>query len=155
LHAAVAQVLLRPATGGTPCEAGPTGHAKNTIEEDAVHTKTCAMAGILSLWLSSAAAQAPAHPKYDYPTAARADFVIGCLLEHDFKHEFLDACACRIDVIADQLSYEDFDAANTILGVQRNGGMGRANVLFRDTPVAKAEMAKFHTAQAAADRVCK
>jgi hypothetical protein len=120
-----------------------------------MHTTSWATAAILLQGLSSAAAQAPAHPKYDYPTAARADFVIGCLLEHDFKHEFLDACACRIDVIADQLSYEDFDAANTILGVQRNGGMGRANVLFRDTPVAKAEMSKFHGAQAAADRLCR
>jgi len=111
-------------------------------------------AAILSFWLTGAAAQSPAHPKYDYPTAARADFVIGCLLEHDFKHEFLNACACKIDVIADQLSFDDFDAANTILGVQRNGGMGRANVLFRDTPVAQAEMAKFHQAQAAAGRIC-
>ncbi len=102
-----------------------------------------------------ALAQGPAHPKNDYPTAARADFVIGCLMEHEFKHEMLTPCACRIDVIADQLSYADFDSANTILGVQRNGGMGRANVLFRDTPVAHDTMAKFHRAQAQADKICK
>jgi hypothetical protein len=119
-----------------------------------VQTRIRGTTCVLSLWLSSAAAQAPAHPKYDYPTAARADFVIGCLMDHEFKHEFLESCACKIDVIANQLTYEDFDAANTILGVQRNGGMGRANVLFRDTPVAHSEMAKFHSAQAEADRMC-
>jgi hypothetical protein len=102
-----------------------------------------------------AAAQQQRHPKYDYPTAARADYVIGCLMDRDMKHEMLEPCACRIDVIADHLSYEDFDKANTILGVQRNGGMGRANVLFRDTPVAQSEMAKFHKAQAEADKECK
>jgi hypothetical protein len=104
---------------------------------------------------AGAVAQQQRHPKYDYPTAARADYVIGCLMDRDMKHEMLEPCACRIDVIADHLSYEDFDKANTILGVQRNGGMGRANVLFRDTPVAQAEMSKFHKAQAEADKECK
>ena len=102
-----------------------------------------------------AGAQPQRHPKYDYPTAARADYVIGCLMDRDMKHEMLEPCACRIDVIADHLSYDDYDKANTILGVQRNGGMGRANVLFRDTPVAQQEMAKFHKAQAEADKECK
>jgi hypothetical protein len=101
-----------------------------------------------------AGAQPQRHPKYDYPTAARADYVIGCLIDRDMKHEMLEPCACRIDVIADQLSYADFDKANTILAVQRNGGMGRAGVLFRDTPVAQEEMSKFHRAQAQADKIC-
>jgi len=104
---------------------------------------------------AGAVAQPQRHPKYDYPTAARADYVIGCLMDRDMKHEMLEPCACRIDVIADHLSYEDYDKANTILGVQRNGGMGRANVLFQDTPVAHEEMAKFHKAQAQADKECK
>ena len=118
-------------------------------------TKMCLATLALALAAAPPArAQGPAHPKFDYPTAARADFVIGCLMEHDFKHDMLAPCACRIDVIADQLPYADFDQANTILGVQRNGGMGAANVLFRDTPQAKSEMTKFHAAQAQAEKVC-
>lgn len=101
-----------------------------------------------------ARAQAPGHPKYDYPTAARADYVIGCLMDHDFKHEMLDPCACKIDVIADRLPYVDYDRANTITAVQRHGGMGYANVLFRDTPVARDEMKKFKAAAADADKLC-
>ncbi len=101
-----------------------------------------------------ARAQTMRHPKYDYPTAARADYVIGCLMDHQFKHEALESCACKIDVIADQLTYEEFDEDNTILGVQRNGGMGRANDLFRDTPQAHGAMAKFHKAQDAANKAC-
>ncbi|MEJ0049479.1 MAG: hypothetical protein WDN04_27830 [Rhodospirillales bacterium] len=112
-------------------------------------------AALAAALAGTAGAQTQRHPKYDYPTAARADYVIGCLIDRDMKHEMLEPCACRIDVIADQLSYADYDKANTILGVQRNGGMGRANDLFRDTPVAQAEMAKFHRAQAEANKVCK
>jgi hypothetical protein len=113
-----------------------------------------ALALAVSGWSGALHGEAQHAPKYDYPTAARADFVIGCLMDHEFKHEFLQSCACRIDAIADQLSYEDYEKASTILGVQRNGGMGRANDLFRDTPVAHAEMAKFHHAQDAAEKSC-
>jgi hypothetical protein len=102
-----------------------------------------------------AAAQQERHPKYDYPTAARADYVIGCLMDHQFKHEALEPCACKIDVIADQLTYDQYDQANTVIGVQRNGGMGRANDLFRDTPTAQGVAARFHKAQAVADKMCK
>lgn len=102
-----------------------------------------------------ASSQQVRHPKYDYPTAARADFVIGCLMDHQFKHEALEPCACKIDAIADRLTYDEYDEADTIIGVQRNGGMGRANDLFRDTPVAHQIMGKFRQAQAAADKACK
>ena len=112
-------------------------------------------ASILAGWAGQAASQEAQHPRNDYPTAARADFVIGCLMEHQFKHEALDLCACKIDVIADEMTYDEFNQADTILGVQRNGGMGRANDLFRDTPVAHQIMAKFHHAQAEADNTCK
>ncbi len=111
--------------------------------------------GVAGCCIARAGAQEQRHPKHDYPTAARADFVIGCLMEHEFKHDKLDQCACKIDVIADHLSYDEFDQANTILGVQRNGGMGRANDLFRDTPTAKSIMTRFHGAQADANQACK
>jgi hypothetical protein len=112
-------------------------------------------ASVLSCWAGPAASQDSHHPKNDYPTAARADFVIGCLMEHQFKHEALGLCACKIDAIADEMTYDEYDQADTILGVQRNGGMGRANELFRDTPIAHQIMAKFHHAQGDADKVCK
>ncbi len=104
--------------------------------------------GVAGCCIARAGAQEQRHPKHDYPTAARADFVIGCLMEHEFKHDKLDQCACKIDVIADHLSYDEFDQANTILGVQRND-------LFRDTPTAKSIMTRFHGAQADANQACK
>jgi hypothetical protein len=117
------------------------------------HSVTAAVAAMACA--HAAAAQPARHPKYDYPTAARADYVIGCLMDHEFKHEALEPCACKIDVIADQLTYDQYDQANTVIGVQRNGGMGRANDLFRDTPTAHQVADRFHKAQAQADQICK
>jgi len=111
--------------------------------------------GVAMACACPAQAQQERHPKYDYPTAARADYVIGCLMDHEFKHEALEPCACKIDVIADQLTYDQYDQANTVIGVQRNGGMGRANDLFRDTPMAHQVSERFHKAQVQADKVCK
>ena len=93
------------------------------------------------------------HPKNDYPTTARADYVIGCMAANGFHRELLDKCACSIDAIADQMPYEDYDNANTILSMQQNGGGPRGG-LFRDTPVAKAEMEKLRRAQAEANLRC-
>jgi hypothetical protein len=104
------------------------------------------------MFLCSAAAQ-ERHPKNDYPTAARADYVIGCMAANGFHRELLDKCACGIDTIANQMTYEDYDTANTILSMQQGGGGPRGG-LFRDTPIAKEEMEKLRRAQAEANLRC-
>jgi len=109
------------------------------------------LAAVTTLFLCSAAAQ-ERHPKNDYPTAARADYVIGCMAANGFHRELLDKCACGIDTIADQMSYDDYDKANTILSMQQSGGPRSG--LFRDTPVAKEETEKLRRAQAEANLRC-
>ena len=103
--------------------------------------------------LLPATAQEAHQPKFDYPTAARADYVIGCLAANGFKHELLDKCACSIDAIADQMSYDDYQKASTILSLQQ-GGLGERGGLFRDTPIAKQETEMLHRAQAEANLRC-
>ena len=102
---------------------------------------------------SGRAQPAPKHPRYDYPTAARADYVIGCMAANGFKRELLDHCACGIDTIADLLPYEDYEKADTILRMQQ-GGLGERGAMFRDTPVAKQETEKLRRAQAEANLRC-
>jgi hypothetical protein len=104
--------------------------------------------------LVGARAQEPHHPKYDYPTAARADYVIGCMMTNGFKHELLEKCACGIDTIADLMPYEDYDNASTILSMQQ-GGLGQRGTLFRDTPIVTAELDKLHQAEAEVNLRCK
>ena len=103
--------------------------------------------------LASAAAPALAQdhraPKFDYPTSARADYVVGCLAANGFQHGKLDACACSIDVIANYMTYDDYEQANTIMSMQE-AGVGPRGGLFRDTPVAKQTMEHLNRAQAEA-----
>lgn len=93
------------------------------------------------------------HPANDYPTAARADYVIGCLAPTGFKRELLARCSCSIDAIADIMPYEDYEQASTILSMQQGGLGGRAG-LFRDTPIAKQRTEELRRAQAEASLRC-
>ena len=102
---------------------------------------------------TAAAAQDAAPPKHDYPTAARADYVIGCLAANGFKRELLEKCACSIDVIANQLSYDDYEKADTILSMQQ-ASVGPRGGLFKDTPMAKDTLAALRHAQAEANLRC-
>jgi hypothetical protein len=101
-----------------------------------------------------AAAQQSHHPKYDYPTAARADYVIGCLASNDMNRLMLDKCSCGIDTIADIMTYDDYEKASTILSMQQ-GGLGQHGAEFTDTPIAKEETTKLHAAQAEVNLRCK
>ena len=114
------------------------------------------IAGLSALLLGFATiAQAQQrHPAHDYPTAVRADYVIGCLASNGFKRDALDKCACGIDVIADMLPYEDYEKADTILRMQQ-GGLGDRGAVFRDTPIAKDETEKLRRAQAEVNLQCR
>jgi len=112
-----------------------------------------------NLILACLAAAAPAaaqerHPKNDYPTAARADYVIGCLAANSFKRELLDKCACGIDTIANMMTYDDYEKAETVLSMQQ-GGLGMRGDVFRDTTVAKDAVEKLRRAQAEVNLQCK
>lgn len=96
----------------------------------------------------------PRHPKYDYPTAARADYVIGCLAANGFSRLYLEKCACGIDTIADMLPYDDYEKASTILSMQQ-GGLGERGALFRTTPIAKEELEKLRKAEAEVNLRCR
>jgi hypothetical protein len=113
------------------------------------------------LVLATTAAVAPAaraqkeqRPKYDYPTAARADYVIGCLAANGFNRLYLQKCACGIDTIANMLPYDDYEKASTILSMQQ-GGLGQRGALFRDTTIAKEELEKLRRAEAEVNLRCR
>ncbi len=94
------------------------------------------------------------HPANDYPTATRADYVIGCLASNGMKREFLEKCACGIDTIADMMPFEDYEQADTILRMQQ-GGLGDRGAMFRDTPIAKERTEQLRRAQAEVTLQCK
>lgn len=93
------------------------------------------------------------HPAHDYPTSARADYVVGCLASSGFKRENLERCSCGIDTIADVMPYEDYEQANTIMSLQQ-GGLGERGAMFRDTPIAKERTEQLRRAQAEVELQC-
>jgi hypothetical protein len=119
----------------------------------------------LTVWLLAAALTMPMQaraqdsgpdnkpPRHDYPTSVRADYVIGCLAANGFQRQLLDKCACSIDAIADQMSYDDYERAETILSMQQ-ASVGPRGGLFRDTPVAKTSLEQLRRAQAEANLRC-
>ncbi len=118
------------------------------------HVFTLVLGTVAAAGLSVAVhAQDARQPRHDYPTTARADYVIGCLAANGFQRQLLDRCACGIDAIADQLSYEDYETAETILSMQQ-ASVGPRGGLFRDTPVAKESLTRLRRAQAEANLRC-
>ncbi len=115
--------------------------------------RTLAFVALLVLPAASAVGQQPPAGMNDYPTAARADYVIGCLAANGFKREYLDRCACGIDTIAAQMPDDDYEKADTILRMQQ-GGLGERGAMFRDTPIAKEETEKLRRAQAEVNLHC-
>ncbi len=118
------------------------------------HAFTLMFGAVAAAWLPALCrAQDAKPPRHDYPTSARADYVIGCLASNGFQRQLLDRCACGIDAIADQMDYQDYETAETILSMQQ-ASVGPRGGLFRDTPVAKETLAKLRRAQAEANLRC-
>lgn len=72
--------------------------------------------------LASMSATAAELPHNDYPTAARADYVFACLQVNGQTRENLYKCSCSIDVIAELLSYDKYEEAETVMSVIQKGG---------------------------------
>lgn len=112
------------------------------------------LALLLLAALVTPAAAEERHPAHDYPTSARADYVIGCLAGSNFKRDQLDRCSCAIDAIADLMPYADYEQAAAILSLQQ-GGLGERGALFRDTPIARERTEELRRAQAEAALRCQ
>jgi hypothetical protein len=108
-----------------------------------------------ALAVAAVAKAAPATPPAnDYPTPARADYVLGCMAANGNTHEALYQCSCAIDAIAKQIPYSDYEKAETALSLQNGNGVGGRVALFRDPPEIKAVLERLRQAQADANLSC-
>lgn len=103
--------------------------------------------GALALLLSGAAAA------NDYPTAARADYVIGCMAANGGTRLALEKCACALDAIAERLPYARYEEAETALRMQA-APVGERGAIFRDPPEVRAAIEALREAQAEATLRC-
>lgn len=88
----------------------------------------------------------------DYPTAARADYVFGCMAVNGQGRDVLDKCACSIDVIASILPYDAYVEAETVLSLRLTGGERMS--IFRNAAFTNAIVADLRRAQAEAEILC-
>ncbi|MBX6740580.1 MAG: hypothetical protein IRY87_00860 [Acetobacteraceae bacterium] len=89
----------------------------------------------------------------DYPTAARADYVFGCMAVNGNTQISLQKCACAIDAIAERLPYARYEEAETALRMQA-APMGERGGIFRDPPEIRATIEALRSAQAEATLRC-
>lgn len=113
-----------------------------TTQENAGNTETDTAA-------SSAAVPLP----NDYPTRDRVDYVLECVAKHgglNYINQY--ACGCKIDKIAEQLSFADYESARTFVQMQKTPGENGAP--FRDPKQSKDLRSKLKEAEAYAEKQC-
>jgi hypothetical protein len=107
----------------------------------------CALAA-----LGATAIVARADDVNDYPTAARSEYVFGCLKANGETRQSIDQCSCSIDVIASLLPYDRYVTAETVLSMsQVRGNLGGQ---FRTSEQATSALNDLRRAQAEAEVRC-
>jgi len=114
--------------------------------------KQVVLIGCRITFLALAAATARADDLNDYPTAARAEYVFGCMKANGETPRALEQCSCSIDIIASLLPYQRYVSAETVLRMaQVPGILGNQ---FRSTEQARAALDDLRRAQAEAEVRC-
>jgi hypothetical protein len=110
----------------------------------------------LNVWvlvaLAATAIVARADDVNDYPTAARSEYVFGCMKANGETRQAIDQCSCSIDVIASLLPYDRYVTAETVLSMaQVRGNLGGQ---FRSSEQATSALNDLRRAQAEAEVRC-
>ena len=107
----------------------------------------CALAA-----LGATAIVALADDVNDYPTAARSEYVFGCLKANGETRQSIAQCSCSIDVIASLLPYDRYVTAETVLSMSQVRGNLAGQ--FRTSEQATSALNDLRRAQAEAEVRC-
>ena len=89
----------------------------------------------------------------DYPTRDRVDYVLECVAKHGgLTYISQYACGCKLDKIAEKLSFAEYEAAKTFTQMQKTPG--EAGAAFRDPKQSKDLRARLKEADAEAEKAC-
>jgi ABC-type Fe3+-hydroxamate transport system substrate-binding protein len=92
--------------------------------------------------------------KHDYPTRDRVEYVFNCIAQHGGKLTYIIqyACGCKIDKIAEKLTFEEYETAKTFTLLKSTPG--DAGGVFRDPEQSKDLRKKLKEAEAYAEKQC-
>ena len=102
--------------------------------------------------MAATATIARAEDVNDYPTAARVEYVFGCLKANGETRQVIEQCSCSIDVVASLVPYDRYVTAETVLSMsQVRGNLGGQ---FRTSEQAASALNDLRRAQAEAEVRC-
>ncbi|GAW86449.1 conserved hypothetical protein [Bathymodiolus platifrons methanotrophic gill symbiont] len=90
----------------------------------------------------------------NYPTRDRVDYVFNCIAKHGGKLDYVTqyACGCKIDKIAEKLTFAEYEAAATFTMLRSTPGENGA--VFRDPAHSKDLRTRLKEAEAYAESSC-
>jgi len=101
----------------------------------------------------SQAAAEPAPFVSDYPTRDRVEYVLNCVAQHGgLTYITQYACGCKIDKIAEKLTFNEYEAAKTFSFLRNTPG--DAGGVFRDPAQSKDLRKRLKDAEAYAEKSC-
>lgn len=90
----------------------------------------------------------------DYPTRDRVEYVFTCIAKHGGRLDYVAqyACGCKIDKIAEKLTFAEYEAASTFTMLHSTPGENGA--VFRDPQQSKDLRTRLKEAEAYAESGC-
>ncbi len=96
---------------------------------------------------------APVETRNDFPTLARVEYVMQCMLERGGQnYDNLYHCVCAADTLASKLSYEEFAQAQAFTYLYNTPGERGGE--FRDPPQSRELRTRLKEAKALAQATC-
>ncbi|MFU8789317.1 MAG: hypothetical protein ACNA7G_09825 [Methylobacter sp.] len=96
----------------------------------------------------------PAPVVSDYPTRDRVEYVLNCVAQHGgLSYITQYACGCKIDKIAEKLSFAEYEAAKTFTYLSK-GQTGDAGAAMRDPTQSKDLRKRLKEAEEYAEKNC-
>ncbi len=89
----------------------------------------------------------------EYPTQERVEYVLNCIAKHGgLSYITKYACSCKIDKIAEKLTYKEYEEARTFTFMRSTPG--EKGGVFRDPAQAKDLRTRLKEAEQRAEKLC-
>ena len=86
------------------------------------------------------------------PTNEKVEYVFACMQGNEDSQAYLVKCSCSIDYIDEQMTYEDYVQAETIMSLRQI--YGEKSLLFKNTPNAMEITSNMQNLLAEAEMEC-